>query len=887
MDKIRRVFISHTSEFTKYPERRSFVRAAIDAVNRTDCKPCDMEYFTARDEQPAEYCKKCVQKCDVYVGVIGLRYGSPVRDRPEVSYTELEFEAATEVPTIKRFIFLLDPEALAPVGRFMDVKYGNRQEEFRKRLSDADKMCKTFSNADQLEMLIFQALKEDEEKAGVSSARQVQTNWPEDISPYPGLVWFDDKYAPLFFGRDHEVDELIDKMSQPEGRALLVVGASGSGKSSVVAAGVWQAVVKQGRLSTSTEYLWTRTQPSGSTTPLDALGMKLRDVWKLSARPDFTAKGTTLRGLLSKHFDQGHELVLFVDQLEELFTQGFKESDIQAFLEQLINTAQDSTNRLRFVASVRSEFLGRLEAYESTLNLLNSPYRYHLGPVSPRMLQEMIERPAKATGYTFEPGLVDKILYETGQEPGNLPLLAYALKQLFTKRNGRMFTAEAYDAMGGVVGAIAKKADEVLAELPEEVRGTFDTVFSELVNVERKGPPTRSPAAFSKFSLAPKAVHLIEALAGQDCRVLVTSSGGSETIVEVAHEKLFTAWPKLEQWIDSSGEALRNIDHAEVEARNWQKGGDNPQDLWRGSRAKDILTAIERFGKHPSSDLERFLRPQAVLIARLNKDELSHQERLKIGERLAEFGDWRPGVGVKDGVPDIEWIKIPGGKIEISLGTVGWEDVKTKFTVKPFRIAKYPVTNVQFEAFLKADDGYRNEEWWKDIEQSKDALKPERPEANSPREMVSWYEAVAFCRWLSAKTGNSIRLPTEWEWQHAATSCDSQGEYPWQDGWNDSRCNSGESGLNQTTAVGMYPAGTTQQGVDDMAGNIYQWCQNKHWWHDQLDAVSIDKLGMRAFRGSSFDDNIAQSPQALKRFNQLPDTQQRMLGFRLAQDIEP
>ena len=153
--------------------------------------------------------------------------------------------------------------------------------------------------------------------------------------------------------------------------------------------------------------------------------------------------------------------------------------------------------------------------------------------------------------------------------------------------------------------------------------------------------------------------------------------------------------------------------------------------------------------------------------------------------------------------------------------------------------------------------------------------------------MVCWYEAVAFCRWLSTKIKTSIRLPTEWEWQQAASSCDPQREYPWQSGWNDSRCNSGESGLDQTTAVGMYPAGTTEQGVNDMAGNIYQWCQNKDWGFESLDVVFIDKLGSRAFRGSSFDDNIAESPQTLKRFSQIPDTRLRLLGFRLAQDVEP
>ena len=87
MTEIRRVFISHTSEFTKYPEKRSFVDAAVAAVIRAGCVPSDMEYFTARDEKPAQYCIERVRECELYVGVIGLRYGSPVRDRPEVSYT--------------------------------------------------------------------------------------------------------------------------------------------------------------------------------------------------------------------------------------------------------------------------------------------------------------------------------------------------------------------------------------------------------------------------------------------------------------------------------------------------------------------------------------------------------------------------------------------------------------------------------------------------------------------------------------------------------------------------------------------------------------------------------------------------------------------------------
>ncbi len=879
MTKILKVFISHTSEFAKYPEKRSFIDAAVAAVNRAGSVPRDMGHFTARDEKPAEYCKKCVRECDVYIGLIGLRYGSPVRDQPEVSYAELEFQAATEAPTIKRFLFLLDPEALVPLRRFMDVRYGDRQEQFRQRLNDAKVMCASFSNVDELEKLIYQALKEDEEERGQPSPRQVRIDWPEGMSPYRGLLWFNQDYAPLFFGRDREVDELVAKMSEPGGRTLLVIGASGSGKSSVVAAGVWQAITKQGRLPGNAQWLWQRIQPSDGDTPWDALARGLKEILQLAVRPRLTATGSTFRDLLSQHLTQGQELILFVDQFEEVFTSGFHEPDIQTFLEQVIGTAQDQTNRLRVIATIRSEFLGKLEEYESTLALLNSPYRHHLGPVSPRVLQDMIEKPAHATGYEFEPGLVERILQDTGQEPGNLALVEYALKQLFERRKGRIFTMEAYEAIGGVVGAIATKANDVLSGLEEEVRGSFVRVFAELVHLEWERPPTRRRAAVSMFSSNQAATKLIDALAGQECRVLVTSGTGQEVIVEVAHEQLFSAWPKLKGWIDKSGEALRDIDHAEEEARRWQKEGDNPQELWLSSRAQKVLDAIERFGKALSPELQRFLRPQEVLIARLNENALAHQERLLIGQKLAEFGDPRPGVGVKDGLPDIDWIKIPGGSVKL-------EDDDHVFEVKPFRIAKYPVTNAQFKAFLTAEDGYRNGKWWKDIEQHKEAVKPSWQETNAPREKVSWYEAVAFCRWMSAKSGTHIRLPTEWEWQQAATGGDLQRAYPWKGGWDASRCNSDESRLSRTTAVGMYPQGATQQGVMDMAGNVWEWCLNEHTNPERPEAVRIhNQVRWRVIRGGSWNDFAVKFHVLGRHGDGAVNRNNHYLGFRLVQDI--
>jgi len=879
----RRVFLSHTSEFSTYPKGESFVKAAIDAVNRAGCAPCDMGHFTARDQQPAQYCIDRVRECDVYIGIIGLRYGSPVRDRPKVSYTELEFEAASIAPAKTRLIFLLEPDAEVPASSFNDRKYVKRQDKFRERLQDAGVTCKPFSKADELKTFILQALLEGSTGSEKKSIGQERIPWPEGTSPYPGLFSFDIDYAPLFFGRDREVDAVLAKMSQAAGRFLVISGASGSGKSSLVAAGIRRAV-NEGRLTGANKVMWLQIQPGRGQTPFESLTWPLTEAFRrISARPGELASQLandtqTIGRLIDAHLSQGQELILLIDQLEELFTSGFKDRDVTHFLEALVTASRAATSRLRVIGTVRSEFITRLQESEVVLDALNGGGSHFLGPMSPKSLHEMIEKPAQATGYDFEPGLVDELLREAAQEPGNLPLLAYAMNQLFVqlKAGGRTFTHEAYKKIGRVAGAIGTQADHGLQRLDSDVDAAFGRVFAELVHIERDRPPTRKRASLSQFKDDEEAGKVIQVLSGPECRVVVTAGEGQESTVEVAHEKLFMAWPKLMDWIDKSGEALRDIEHAEEEAQRWQKGGNNPQELWLGSRAKKVLAAIERFGKRPSPKLGRFLKPQKVLRAKLTHDDISHQERLLIGQKLAEFGDTRPGVGLtKDGLPDIEWIQIPGGKVSL-------EETKHVFKVKPFRIAKYPVTHAQFKAFLDAEDGFQNKKWWKDIEQSSEAHKPSWEEANAPRETVSWYEAVAFCRWLSAKTGKGIRLPTEWEWQQAATGGDPTREYPWEGGWDAVRCNSYESRVNRTTAVGMYPQGATQQDVLDMAGNVWEWCLNTY--EEQDESITTD--GRRVIRGGSW----LNLPKSLRTSNRdWNDAAYRFkyIGFRLAQDREP
>ena len=162
-----RVFLSHTSELREYPAGRSFVAAAEQAVTRAGGVVLDMAYFTAREDKPANYCREQVGQADVHAGIIGFRYGSPVRDEPGLSYTELEFATAGELG-VPRLLFVLDENAVLPLpGVFLsDPVHGERQRAFRTRVHDAGITVQPVDSPDRLETLLFQALMTLQQAAG-------------------------------------------------------------------------------------------------------------------------------------------------------------------------------------------------------------------------------------------------------------------------------------------------------------------------------------------------------------------------------------------------------------------------------------------------------------------------------------------------------------------------------------------------------------------------------------------------------------------------------------------------------------------------------------------------------------------------------------------------
>src|SRR5262245_25313073 len=214
---------------------------------------------------------------------------------------------------------------------------------------------------------------------------------------------------------------------------------------------------------------------------------------------------------------------------------------------------------------------------------------------------------------------------------------------------------------------------------------------------------------------------------------------------------------------------------------------------------------------------------------------------------------------------------------------------RTVFGISPFRIARYSVTNIQFQAFIDAQEVCGNVERWEGIERPEAPSMSHWSEANHPRQNVTWYEAVAFCRWLTQKYKEKkllekdaeIRLPTEWEWQQAATGGDTTREYPWEGRWDPALCNSNGGHLQRVTAVGVYPQGQTLHGVLDMAGNVSEWCLNKYSKPTDRSAVSIDKSGDdRSIRGGSWYD-IQEVLRSSHRRSYPPNVGYDDVGFRL------
>ncbi|MCA9465798.1 MAG: hypothetical protein KC643_10195, partial [Nitrospira sp.] len=512
-------------------------------------------------------------------------------------------------------------------------------------------------------------------------------------SPYPGLCHFTEQDAPIFFGREQETETLVHKLAHHP--FLAVVGASESGKSSLVAAGIIPALKARGQHDT-----WEilRVTPGGIfDDPFLALAARLEQKFEEQGERDHTIADTLrARGDLFTYLDKlrGNDphrhVLLFIDQFEELFTRT-KTDHHHPFLSMLARITQ--APQVRTIITLRADFYPACLKHQSLETLLNAGM-VSLAAPNKRALYAMITGPAQLAGLTFDDGLPWRILDETGDDPGSLALMAFALAELYrASQPGTQLREAAYESFGGVPGAIAKRAESIYRQwrqIPGEDREietcpTFSRVFKELVEVDpERGVPTRKRAPGHRFTGLPEAERLVKAFT--DARLLVQSTdpGQQRDIVEVAHEALLTNWPRLHDWIESRFDQFRLLRQVKLEAAEWARKGRPDAHLWRHERLMPVYHMQKQLDPDLSPVEQDFIRPEEErLMDRIKNPATTHQQRATIGDRLADIGDTRPGVGLTaDGLPDLVWCPVPNGTITL-------EDHKGTFRVEPCEISQY------------------------------------------------------------------------------------------------------------------------------------------------------------------------------------------------------
>ncbi|MEO1667651.1 MAG: SUMF1/EgtB/PvdO family nonheme iron enzyme [Chloroflexota bacterium] len=650
-------------------------------------------------------------------------------------------------------------------------------------------------------------------------------------SPFPGLRAFTEKDAPIFFGRGREIDALVDQIANS--RFVAVVGASGSGKSSLVSAGLIPRL-KANTIEGSADWLYARFTPGGASNPFEALiaaltdtipVLKIDDPFERDEKIEERTKRVNEKperlisivehalGDLRAHV----QLVLFVDQFEELFTLSNAEY-ISPFLNVLVAIVK--SDRLRVIATMRADFYHRAVEHKLLSELLRDG-SFPLAMPGLGALLEMITRPAERAGLIFEQDLPERILVDTGDNPGALPLMAYTLDELYHSREDQYLSITMYNALGGVAGAIGKRAEAVYQSLSSDEmikQAWFKHMFRRLVVIDERGAATRRRVPLDHIEFK----DIIFTNIFVEARLLVMD----QTYVEVAHEALFYSWERLKKWISETQEDLILLRQVRNAALEWKNKGYPEYLLWPQERLKLVYSMQNNISPNLEVFESEFIRTEfSRIMEKINDPGTDHFERAELGDRLAKIGDHRKGIGLdKNGIPDVVWCKVPAGTVEL-------EDIRNKiketFQVEQFHISKFVITYKQFKAFLDAEDGYDQVGWWNDLIHESEPGKQMRPTNNHPAETLSWYDAVAFCRWLSHHLGYLVRLPTEAEWVQAATGGDSSNIFPWGEVANTDFARTKDTGIMRTTAVGMYPMGASPVGALDMAGNVWEWCSTQ------------------------------------------------------------
>ena len=486
----------------------------------------------------------------------------------------------------------------------------------------------------------------------------------EGKNPYRGLELFDVEHAPLFFGREALTEWLLDalkrKPSGVENRFLAIVGASGSGKSSLARAGLL-AALKDGKLDGSTSWPQAICRPGAE--PFFNLAKALTGLApesvsavvfdRLQGRKDGERSLHVAAGLVLGEPPRAERLVVLVDQFEEVFTLCDDESERRDFIANLLHAATVAGGRSIVVLTMRADFYPRCASYADLAAAL-SDHQVLVGPMTDDELRRAIDRPARLAGLEPEPGLVELLVDDIRGRAGALPLLQFALQEVWRRREDYRLTIRTYREIGQIEGALQRKADAVYDSFTPEQQELCRRVFLRLVQPGEGSEDTRRRASLRELlpddpAQAGAVQAIIDRLSDPESRLLTTErqqTASGEGTLEVAHEALIRGWPQLRKWIETDRAGLRTHLRLTDAAKEWADAVTEAKEgaLYTGARLavasewaashRDELGALEAAFLSASQEHERQKQAdEAEKNRRLAEAEHQRAEEAEARER--------------------------------------------------------------------------------------------------------------------------------------------------------------------------------------------------------------------------------------------------------------
>ena len=475
----------------------------------------------------------------------------------------------------------------------------------------------------------------------------------DKICPYKGLRYFDcnEEDPKYFYGRTSLTDQLIEKVRQ--GNFLAVLGPSGSGKSSVVRAGLLHQLKLGRRLSGSEAWPIHIFRPGEH--PLKSLALAFLDpnlstierARQLDMAEELIGKGAEGLARLIQAAPNGGRAVLMVDQFEEVFTLCRDIQERQAFFACILGALTLLDIKICLIITLRADFFSKCAEQEySGLSGHIEENLVTITPMTADELKQAIVQPARKVGLKVQPELVDQMIENVKDSPGSLPLLQYTLTELWNIRQSDELVLTEYTRMGGVKSTLAKRADAVYANLSEEEQAIAKRIFIQLTQLGEGTEDTRRQVLKQSLTTSPKTASMVNEVIQKlaDAKLIITTevqvkgdASGSVPVVDVAHEALIRHWPLLRTWLNENRDEIRFHRRLEEAALYWDNHRQAEGLLWR-SPDLEMMEDFHKKHSHEMSPVEiDFYRSSIEAKARTEKEkEAIRQREIAHARTLAE-----------------------------------------------------------------------------------------------------------------------------------------------------------------------------------------------------------------------------------------------------------